>query len=993
MQKGDRDKKWIAGVVLLLGAGLGLRAWGAWCLQYAPNSDYGIVGLMAKHMAEGTDYPVFFYGQAYMGSFEPAVSALLCLLMGVGGFAVCLGSALLSWFLLPILYLWGCDTRDRVAGLASLLFCTLGSFTLFFYSVAPRGGYASALVLGSLTVWLAVRITQQTASGGTPTWWSCLSLGFTAGLAWWSNQLVVPFLGAAAVVMLMGLGGRVFRLAVLGGGGLGFLVGSLPWWVWNAFNQWRTFKFGGTVGGTPFTEGVPIFGRMAIELLEGADKPLAVSVAVGVAYAVLAAGYAMEWRARWREAKASVLPLLAPLLVIVFMMFAFSVSSFARMSVVRYVLPVFPAVAVMVGVGTARLVRRTWLGWIPLVWLIGVQCCFVPGLMRYREECRPTWTTAGKVADFMQRQGIGIVHGSYGVHWMNFASREALCVTGLDSERYAPYAWRVATAGKVAYFSDHLGIEEFIARSGGSASSTSVAGHQLLYEARPPSAGTVPLPAEAVQTVIAGPDRRDLGHRLGDLDLDTGYSVTLLADEKATVDWTLSKGATLCGLRLFSASAEFPARLCIEGRKAGDIAWAELLPSTETTTLFWSGPRIFFQGFGTHIDYRFPPGEYVAIRLHLFPFVSRTLTVSLGEAVWLQPADEPVTEPAGGDDIEALVSWLKAQGIERCYAPRWIAEQVDRRTRGAVETFVPPVLTSRLSQSSPRRDMRAIAVEVRDRKTALVVRRREVDQTRQSLATIGLAVAESVIGDWVLFECSPVPTAKGHVHLPLFWSEMGCFLASRHGTKANADYWYRQAESLGTSPDAADDRVAAWRRALEFYPAYQPALTQLDTMLSQAGRTNEAALYRQEWIRQTQPERPLQVRFLNEVLLLGADYPSTAIRCGQTFPVDYFWQCTTNIRPDRWAVFVHFVRERDPEFQDDHVFLTEVLPEAVERQPFPEVFKESRLVRVPPGTKPGDYRLRLGLYDRVTHDRARPRTELPVESRAVWLPGTLRIIE
>src|SRR5262245_31707648 len=39
------------------------------------DSDEAIVGLMAKHFAEGRPWTVFYYGQDYMGSLEAMVAA------------------------------------------------------------------------------------------------------------------------------------------------------------------------------------------------------------------------------------------------------------------------------------------------------------------------------------------------------------------------------------------------------------------------------------------------------------------------------------------------------------------------------------------------------------------------------------------------------------------------------------------------------------------------------------------------------------------------------------------------------------------------------------------------------------------------------------------------------------------------------------------------------------------------------------------------------
>src|SRR5213082_2341714 len=46
-----------------------------WYEGFDFDSDQAIVGLMAKHLAEGRAFPLFFYGQHYMLAVEPWLAA------------------------------------------------------------------------------------------------------------------------------------------------------------------------------------------------------------------------------------------------------------------------------------------------------------------------------------------------------------------------------------------------------------------------------------------------------------------------------------------------------------------------------------------------------------------------------------------------------------------------------------------------------------------------------------------------------------------------------------------------------------------------------------------------------------------------------------------------------------------------------------------------------------------------------------------------------
>ena len=150
---------------MLLAMGIVVRIFGAWCYEYSLSSDHGVAALMAKHMAEGGDAPVFFYGQPYLGSLEPAVCSLFFRLFGVSGFVLNLGTALFGMLLLPAVYLWGKGAGGRTAGLAALAFCLVGPEYYFQYQCWGNGGYAALILANTLVLWLTARIVARELAG------------------------------------------------------------------------------------------------------------------------------------------------------------------------------------------------------------------------------------------------------------------------------------------------------------------------------------------------------------------------------------------------------------------------------------------------------------------------------------------------------------------------------------------------------------------------------------------------------------------------------------------------------------------------------------------------------------------------------------------------------------------------------------------------------------------------------------------------------------
>ena len=179
----------------------------------ALDADEAIVGLMGRHVLRG-EFPIFYYGQTYMGGLEPHLAAL--------GFAIGGATPLvlkLVCLAVALVLVWAHGgagashprTRTRlVAG----VFMALPPIFLTVWSVKARGGFIETLVLGSLVLLLAHRTVETT---GRRRLRAALILGLVGGLGWWTCQLVVSYLVAAGILVVRGAGWAA-GLRVLPGG-------------------------------------------------------------------------------------------------------------------------------------------------------------------------------------------------------------------------------------------------------------------------------------------------------------------------------------------------------------------------------------------------------------------------------------------------------------------------------------------------------------------------------------------------------------------------------------------------------------------------------------------------------------------------------------------------------------------------------------------------------------------------------------------------------
>ena len=182
----DRLARWIAGGVVVVAALFKLGLLGQDVFPF--NADEAIVALMARHTLQG-DWPIFFYGQAYMGSLDATLVA--------GGFQV-LGEQVIVIRLIQTLLYCGTIlstivlaeriTGNKVAGLAAGLVLAIPTTNLTLYTTVSLGGYGEALLLGNMILLTGLKMVRAKTRLR-----SYLLLGFLIGLGFWAFGLTLVY--------------------------------------------------------------------------------------------------------------------------------------------------------------------------------------------------------------------------------------------------------------------------------------------------------------------------------------------------------------------------------------------------------------------------------------------------------------------------------------------------------------------------------------------------------------------------------------------------------------------------------------------------------------------------------------------------------------------------------------------------------------------------------------------------------------------------------
>ncbi len=196
------------------------------------NSDESTMGLMALHIANRGEHPIFFYGQHYMGSLEAFFAAALFHLFGPSTFVLrCVLIIFFALFLISI-YLLASLLYSKKLALVTLLLLSAGSDAMIGQELFAIGGYPDTLLFGTLVLLLASWLALSSASTTRRRLLVFIGWGLVAGLGLWSDLLIIPFIFMAGLLLVVGCW-REWRTWAIPGVVAGLVVGAFPLLYYN----------------------------------------------------------------------------------------------------------------------------------------------------------------------------------------------------------------------------------------------------------------------------------------------------------------------------------------------------------------------------------------------------------------------------------------------------------------------------------------------------------------------------------------------------------------------------------------------------------------------------------------------------------------------------------------------------------------------------------------------------------------------------------------
>ncbi|MGV9371451.1 DUF423 domain-containing protein [Micromonospora tulbaghiae] len=208
-------------LALLVGfAGVGYRLALLFADVPPTNSDEATMGLAALHIARGEGFPVWFYGQAYMGTLEAYLAAPLVALAGPSVLVLRLPT--LALYALFLLLSWRLTRRlggDRWYALLVVAVLALGADRVVKNQLIAGGGYPELNPAGAALALLTVGLCVSGPGARLPRW---AAWGLISGVLLWVDPLILPYVLTLGVLLvarrrreLAGLAGLVLAGALL----------------------------------------------------------------------------------------------------------------------------------------------------------------------------------------------------------------------------------------------------------------------------------------------------------------------------------------------------------------------------------------------------------------------------------------------------------------------------------------------------------------------------------------------------------------------------------------------------------------------------------------------------------------------------------------------------------------------------------------------------------------------------------------------------------
>ena len=972
----------LAFAVLLLG--VAARIARAWAGRVSLDVDQSVVGLMARHMAQGTDFPLFFYGQSYMGSLEPSASALAFRLFGESGFTLGLGPVLFGCIALWALWRWGRDAAGPWGGLLAALGGMFGPLMHFQFQAAARGGYMVALAIGVLALSQSARMAGALREGRAVSLLSWAGLGLLAGVGLWSNLIVVPSFAVAAGLLAWGARWRPWRqwrgIAVAAAA----TVAGVSPWLWDIVRRGGMDALVEGGAGRSLVSTLRCMADNYRMFLDGDALPRAASLAYVAAVTALALmGAATAFAARRRATPARNAARAAAVLFVVLFAGVYGASSFATVPTGRYWIPIAPSLALLASLAWALPRRRAVRGVALAVFAAVFACQTWLAVTGMREADARSVRTARQLAtdiDGLHAAGVREILAPTPFYYLNFHSAETVSVSDGHKGFYRPNLRRTELSESPWWSTEYPGIRSWLAATGASNDFLRAGRFSLVGNIHCALPADRPL-ADAVPGTASGTSLPNLADRRA----DTGWAPPPGAP--AVLEWTLPSATPLSCLRIQLPTERVP------WHSTPAAARIEIPdPATPGAWTLWR--ELTFPPLATSLGRPYPASTVDVREIPLAPLDTDRLRVTLlpdGDPAALPPVRIAeaalfaldIEHPAdradtllSPDAVRAVADYIRSNADTNfwLYAPRRISGLL--ATREGIDPARLGGLPPDGFETSPAASARGAVP--RDRVVGFCVESRMVPAAKTALRAGGRIWSAMPSGFWTIFVADSQPDAS----CELLWDGDAPLAVLPPRTVDAQVGDILSALASGLPADEPIRNLASLRpESLAAFPA--ESVVAVDPALAEL-RAARGAI----------PSHSLDATFSDGLRLRGLDVAPAQATPGASVAVTLYWQASGRPHSNHGeTTFIHLCdAEGRIVAQADWIGPANVPGRPDFGIPLHECLPETHILPLPSDLPSGPLQIRIGRHRPGWRWRVPVSSpDLPVTRRALQLDGLLEI--
>lgn len=710
----------------VLAAALAVRV-AAYAATFSATFDTATVGLMALHILKG-ERPLFYYGQNYMGALEAYAAAALFAVFGVSEFVLSLSPILFSLGWVGATYLLFSELAgDRRVGLAAALCVAVPGWETLWQCIGSYGGYPAAFFLGTLGLWLGVRLALRELSPGAQ-WAHALGLGAAAALGVWTHYVSAAYFVTAALVLC----GRLRRdrglLPKLAGGAAVSLLGLLPAVVtWGEFGSgdqgpWWNFTLGSMRHAVSVLVrwDVPRLVLWPLDVPEGGWVDLALKGAVAGVLGVASLLYLGEWGRKERAGRRW--PVGVPVLFAAVFLAFFLPHTLALQKAGRYVIPAasllvcavmaFPArssSARVRGAGLALLAAWTCYN------LAGAVATDVDRLDRTRGR-RQEYARVVARAESAGLKSVFMAGGAIFGHQgqiLSFYAKDRIRFVSSFDDRCQPAAQEAEAEPAVGYLCERAlvsKVKRALGELGAEGEWARDPWADLLCHVRVVRGLGRSVPVEGAEITVDGAadgqgafvaDRVKETALTGPYEPASGFTVRLPREVRLGGFWLYAPDLLQAGL---------PDGYTVS--VSSDGATFRPLPEVKdrTAVSYASGPQVFFKGYYGILESRFDAIPARAVRFEFRGGQGSSPRWTLSEVFLFEAPDEP---PRPFDeDVRTCAAVLAQRSVDFTWCDRWLSARLTEALGAghALPRFNPKYRSARGSRIVEPRRGAAVAV-------------------------------------------------------------------------------------------------------------------------------------------------------------------------------------------------------------------------------------------------------------------------------------------